>query len=140
MILLDTNVVSEPLRPRPSAAVVAWLDAQPPETLYLSAITVAELRAGVALLPDGKRRAGLQASLEDEVLPLFLGRVLGFDEACTAAYADILSRARQAGKPIATADALIAAIASTHHLAVATRDEGPFHAAGVTVINPWNHP
>ena len=74
MILLDTSVVSEPLRAAPAARVVEWLDAQPLETLFLSAITVAELRAGVALLPAGKRRTGLHASLETRVLPLFAGR------------------------------------------------------------------
>lgn len=74
MILLDTNVVSEPLRQAPEARVVEWIDAQAVETLYLSAITVAELRAGVALLPAGKRRTGLQESLEKRVLPLFAGR------------------------------------------------------------------
>jgi toxin FitB len=75
VILLDTNVVSEPLRPAPDHRVVAWIDAQPLETLFLSAITVAELRAGVALLPPGKRRASLLQSLETRVLPLFAGRM-----------------------------------------------------------------
>ena len=87
MILLDTNVVSEPLRPAPDARVIAWLDAQPMETLYLSSITVAELRAGVALLPPGKRTTELRESLEQRVLPLFAGRVLPFDLSCTRAYA-----------------------------------------------------
>ena len=79
MILLDTNVVSEPLRRSPDVRVIGWLDAQPMETLFLSAITVAELRAGVAMLPAGKRRAGLHESLEKRVLPLFAGRVLPVD-------------------------------------------------------------
>ena len=79
MILLDTNLVSEPLRSSPAVRVIAWIDAQPLETLFLSAITVAELRAGVALLPEGKRRAGLHNSLETRLLPLFAGRVLPFD-------------------------------------------------------------
>ncbi|MDT7838152.1 type II toxin-antitoxin system VapC family toxin [Aquabacterium sp. OR-4] len=137
MILLDTNVVSEPLRPTPEPRVVAWLDAQAVQTLFLSAITVAELRAGVALLPAGKRRTGLQESLEDRVLPLFEGRVLPFDLDCTPAYAALTTRARAAGLAIASADACIAAIAATHGLAVATRDTSPFEAAGVAVINPW---
>ena len=137
MILLDTNVVSEPLRPAPDAGVIAWIDAQPLETLYLSAITVAELRAGVALLPAGKRRAGLLNNLEKRVLPLFAGRVLPFDLACTAAYAALMAKARSAGLAIATADGYIAAIAAANHFAVATRDTAPFVAAGVAVINPW---
>lgn len=137
MILLDTNVVSEPLRSAPDARVVQWLDAQPMETLFLSAITVAELRAGVAMLPAGKRRASLQDSLENRVLPLFTGRVLSFDMACTPAYSALLAHARSSGLAVATADGLIAAIAATHGLSVATRDVRPFEAAGVDVINPW---
>ncbi|WP_022977947.1 type II toxin-antitoxin system VapC family toxin [Nevskia ramosa] len=137
MILLDTNVVSEPLRQAPEARVIEWIDAQPLETLFLSAITVAELRAGVALLPTGKRRTGLQESLEKRVLPLFAGRVLPFDLACTQAYAQLLAKARVAGLAIATADGYIAAIAAANGLAVATRDIRPFEAAGAAVINPW---
>ncbi len=137
MILLDTNVVSEPLRPAPDARVVEWIDAQPLETLFLSAITVAELRAGVALLPAGKRRTGLQQNLEKRVLPLFAGRVLPFDLACTQAYAVLLARARKAGLAIATADGYITAIAAANGFTVATRDTGPFQAAGVAVIDPW---
>ena len=137
MILRDTNVVSEPLRPAPDARVIEWIDAQPVETIFLSAITVAELRAGVALLPAGKRRSGLQQSLEKRVLPLFAGRVLPFDLACTKAYAELMAKARAAGFAIATADGYIAAIAIANGLAVATRDAGPFQAAGAAVINPW---
>lgn len=137
MILLDTNVVSEPLRHAPEARVIEWLDAQPLETLYLSAITVAELRAGVALLPSGKRRAGLHENLEKRVLPLFAGRVLPFDLICTQAYAELTTRARSAGLAIAAADGYIAAIAVANGFAVATRDTRPFEAAGATVIDPW---
>jgi toxin FitB len=137
VILLDTNVVSEPLRAAPDARVIEWIDAQPLETLFLSAITVAELRAGVALLPAGKRRAGLNESLEKQVLPLFAGRVLAFDLACTQAYAKLMSAARAAGLAIASADGYIAAIAAANGLAVATRDMSPFKAAGVAVIDPW---
>jgi toxin FitB len=137
VILLDTNVVSEPLRATPDARVIEWIDAQPLETLFLSAITVAELRAGVALLPAGKRRAGLHQSLEKRVLPLFAGRVLPFDLACTQAYAALMSTARAAGLAIASADGYIAAVAIANGLAVASRDTGPFKAAGATVIDPW---
>ena len=137
MILLDTQVVSEPLRNAPEARVIEWIDAQPMETLFLCAITVAELRAGVAQLPGGKRRSGLQESLEKRVLPLFAGRVLPFDLACTQAYAALMAKARSAGLAVATADGVIAAIAAANGFAVATRDTRPFDAAGVTVINPW---
>ena len=137
MILLDTNVVSEPLRHTPDIRVIAWIDAQALETLFLSAITVAELRTGVALLPTGKRRSVLQENLEQRVLPLFAGRILPFDLGSTGAYADRIALARAAGYAIATADACIAAIAVANGLSVATRDTRPFEAAGVAVINPW---
>ncbi len=136
MILLDTHVVSEPLRPAPDERVIAWIDAQPLETLFLSAITVAELRAGVAQLPPGRRRTSLHESLETRVLPLFAGRVLPFDLACTQAYAALMSAARAAGLAIASADGYIAAIAVANGLAVATRDTGAFKAAGSVVIDP----
>lgn len=137
MILLDTDMMSEPLRHAPESRVIEWIDAQAMETLFLSAITVAELRASVALLPAGKRRSGLQENLEKRVLPLFAGRVLPFDLACTGPYAALMAKARGAGLAIATADGYIAAIAAVNGFAVATRDTGPFEAAGVTVINPW---
>lgn len=137
MILLDTNVLSEPLRHAPEARVIEWIDAQPLETLYLAAMTVAELRAGVALLPDGKRRVVLHESLEKQVLPMFVGRVLPFDLACTNAYAELLAKVRKAGSGIETADACIAAVALANGFSIATRDTSPFQAAGLTVINPW---
>ncbi|MDD3650323.1 type II toxin-antitoxin system VapC family toxin [Immundisolibacter sp.] len=138
MILVDTNVISEPLRPKPSSQVVAWLDDQPLETLFLSAITVAELRFGIAALPAGKRRTRLGEDFEQRVLPLFLGRILPFDLPATQAYAELMTRARMAGRAIATADGHIAATASANGLTVATRDTGPFEAAGVNVVDPWN--
>ena len=138
MILLDTNVISEPLRRDPEPRVIEWIDAQALETLYLSAITVAELRSGIALLPPGKRRSALQENLEKQVLPLFTGRVLPFDLTCTRAYADLIAKTKNAGLAIATADGFIAAIAITNSFAVATRDSSPFEAAGSAVINPWN--
>jgi predicted nucleic acid-binding protein len=137
MILLDTNVISEPLRREPEPRVIKWIDAQPLETLFLSAITVAELRAGIALLPDGKRRTGLQENLEKRVLPLFAGRILPFDLSCTQAYAELIANARKSGLVIAAADGYITAIAAANGFAVATRGTSPFEAAGTTVINPW---
>lgn len=137
MILLDTNVVSEPLKMAGDMNVLAWIDAQIIETLYLSTITLAELRFGIAVLPEGKRRDMLHSSLERRVLPLFAGRILSFDEPASRAYATLRARARAAGQAIAPADAYIAAIAATHGFTVATRDTSPFEAADVTVINPW---
>lgn len=137
MILLDTKVMSEPLRQAPEPRVIAWIDAQPMETLFLSALTVAELRAGVALLPAGKRRIGLQENLEKRVLPLFAGRVLPFDLACSQAYAALMAKAGAMGLAISTAGGYIAAIALANGFAVASRETSPFEAAGTTVINPW---
>ena len=137
MILLDTNVVSEVMRPTPDARVIAWMDAHPQETLYLSAINVAELRSGVALLPAGKRRMALHEDLEERTLPMFAGRVLPFDMACTSIYAQFLAKFRACGTPVETTDACIAAIAFANGFAVATRDTLPFQAAGLKVINPW---
>ena len=98
---------------------------------------MAELRAGVALLPAGKRRSGLQENLEKRLLPLFAGRVLPFELACSPAYASLMAKARSAGMAVATADGYIAAIAAANGCAVATRDTAPFEVAGVAVINPW---
>lgn len=137
MILLDTNVISEPLRPHPDPHVIEWIDAQPLETLYLSSITIAELRTGVVLLSRGKRKDVLHKSLENNVLPMFAGRIRSFDLSCTQAYADLIVKTRRAGLVIAAADGYIAAIASANRFTVATRDTSPFEAAGVAVLNPW---
>jgi predicted nucleic acid-binding protein len=137
VILLDTNVISEPLRTNGDPKVAAWIDAQVLETLYLSTISLAELRYGIAALPDGKRKESLRASLNQRVLPMFNSRILGFDMESSDAYAVLRVRARSAGKGIGTADAYIAAIAAARGFTVATRDTSPFEAAGVPVINPW---
>src|SRR5690606_11366570 len=126
MILLDTNVISEQFRAVPDETVTDWLNRQPLETLYLASMSVAELRAGVALMPAGKRRTVLSDSIEYQVLPIFVGRVLSFDMACTRPYADVLAAARKSGSGIGAADAVIAAIALASGLSVATRDVSPF--------------
>ncbi|MCL2345616.1 MAG: type II toxin-antitoxin system VapC family toxin [Desulfobulbus sp.] len=137
MILLDTNVISEMWKAPPDACVLAWLDEQALETLYLSAITVAELRFGLAAMPEGKRRAVYQNRLEQEVLPGFAGRVLPFDLDTSQTYANLMSSAKAAGKAISKEDGYIAATAFARDLIVATRDVSPFTAAGLSVINPW---
>ena len=137
MILVDTNVISEPLRQSPEPRVIEWIDAQAIETLYLAAITVAELRFGVASLPAGKRRDTLHQSVERQVLPLFAGRVLPFDMATSQCYAESMAKARSAGLAIGTADGYIAATAIANGMMIATRDTSPFEAAGVPIINPW---
>ncbi|NOU24130.1 MAG: type II toxin-antitoxin system VapC family toxin [Methylotenera sp.] len=137
MILLDTNVISEPLKASADQKIVDWINAQNVETLYLSTIGLAELRFGIAVLPEGKRKDVLYSSLEKRVLPLFEGRILSFDIGASQAYATLRSKARAVGQIIAPADGYIAAIAITNGLAIATRDTKPFIAAGLTVINPW---
>jgi hypothetical protein len=138
MILVDTNVISEPWKPAPDPRVLAWIDAQTIDTLYLSAVTVAELRFGIAAMPAGKRRHTLHRRLEQDVLPLFAGRVLAFDLDASSAYAALMVGAKETGRAIGTADAYIVATAVAHKFMVATRDTTPFDAAGLRTINPWN--
>ncbi|TBY84243.1 type II toxin-antitoxin system VapC family toxin [Rhizobium leguminosarum bv. viciae] len=140
MILIDTNVISEPWKPTPDNQVLAWIDAQAVETLFVSAITVAELRFGIAAMPSGRRKTVLDDRLEQEVLPLFSGRVLSFDMAASQSYSELVARARAAGRAIGKADAYIAATAAANGFIVATRDSSPFEAAGLKVINPWYAP
>ena len=137
MILFDTNVVSEPWKPVPGKAVVAWLDAQAIETLFMSAVTIAELRFGIAAMPSGKRQSILRDRLEGEVLPHFSDRILSFNLATSQFYSELMVRARVSGKAIGTADGYIAATAAANRLAIATRDTSPFEAAGLKVIDPW---
>ena len=125
MILLDTNVISEPLKLTGDVGVLTWIDAQIIETLYLSTISLAELRFGIAALTPGKRRDTLHTSLEQRILPLFAGRILPFDAAASEAYSVLRARARTQGKAIAPADGYIAATATSHGLIVATRNTGP---------------
>ena len=136
MIILDTNVVSEAMRPAPNLLVRDWLDAQAAETLYLTSVTAAELMFGVAALADGRRKQKLAAALE-EVFSLFEGRILPFDVAAARRYADLAVPAGSAGKGFPTPDGYIAAVAVSRGFAVATRDASAFEAAGVPAIDPW---
>lgn len=137
MIVLDTNVISELWKPTPDPSVLDWIDRQFIETLFLSVITVAELRFGLQAMPTGKRRDVFQERLENEVLPAFSRRILSFDLNASRAYAVLMARAREAGRAIGSADGYIAATAAAHNLMIATRDTSPFEAAGLRVINPW---
>lgn len=137
MILLDTNVVSEPLRRVPEPLVADWLNAQALETLYLSTITVAEMRFGIRSLPTGRRRLRLNENLERRILPKFSGRILAFDLEASQAYAELMATARTAGRAISKSDGYIAAIAAANDMMVATRDTSPFVAAGLKTVDPW---
>jgi toxin FitB len=136
VIVLDTNVVSEAMRPSADPAVTAWLNEQVAETLYLSSVTLAELLFGIGNLPAGKRRNAL-AGMLDNLLALFHGRILAFDADAAKYYAQLAIKARSAGHGFPMADGYIAAIAVAHGFTVATRDTAPFTAAGLPVINPW---
>ncbi len=137
MIILDTNVVSEPMRANANPAVRAWLDRQIAETLFLTTTSLSELLVGIELLPSGKRRDGLASALAHILERLFGARILPFDRTAAVAYATLIGKARSAGRVISVGDAQIASIATVHEFTVATRDTEPFLAAGVPVINPW---
>lgn len=136
MIVLDTNVVSEAMKPQPEAAVRAWLNEQAAQTLYLSSVTLAELLFGIAALPAGKRKNLLDRALT-ELLGLFPDRILPFDTGAARRYADLAVTARAGGRGFPTPDGYIAAIAASRGFIVASRDTAPYEAAGVAVINPW---
>jgi toxin FitB len=137
MIVLDTDVVSEPMKAQGDPAVKLWLDRQVAETLYLTATSLSELLVGIEMLPAGKRKDGLGKALADLIGSLFGSRILSFDKQAAVTYATIIGRARAAGLAVSVADGQIAAIASAHGFIVATRDTAPFEAAGVPTINPW---
>ena len=137
MIILDTNVVSEPMKANGAASVVDWLDRQAAETLYLTAVNLAELLVGVETMPVGKRREGVGAALATLIAKLFGARILPFDEDAARTYATLVGRARAKGVALSVADAQIAAIATVKGFTVATRDTTPFVAAGVPIVDPW---
>jgi toxin FitB len=137
MIVLDTNVLSETWRPAPSPKVLAWMRSQPMSALFTTTITEAELFYGIALLPDSKRRRALEAAVSLIFAEDLAGRVLPFDSAAAREYATIAAARRHAGRPIAEADAQIAAIARSRGAAVATRNGEDFAGCGVTVVSPW---
>lgn len=136
MIVLDTNVVSEAMKPEPHPAVRAWLNDQAAETLYLSSVTLAELLFGVGSLPASKRKDMLVQAI-DGLMGLFKDRVLPFDVSAARRYAELAITARLAGRGFPTPDGYIAAIAASRGFIVASRDKAPYEAASVAVINPW---
>lgn len=136
MILLDTNVISEAMKPQPDSLVREWLDAQVAETLFLSSVTVAELMFGIGALPSGKRKDNLLAMFNG-VVDMFGTRILPFDVKAARRYADIAVKARKTGKGFPTPDGYIAAIADANGFTVASRDASAFRAAGLVVIDPW---
>lgn len=137
MIVLDTNVVSETMRPVPDAAVVAWLNEQDMQTLYLTAVSLAELRFGIARLEDGRTKTDLSDRLGTMLEQVFQGRVLPFTVAATQAFADRMATARRNGLAVGFQDGMIAACVAANGFSIATRDTSPFQAMGLSVVNPW---
>jgi len=138
MILLDTNVISELMRVEPAQIVLDWFGKHDAGDLFISAVTEAELRTGVAILPDGQRRDRLQLAIDAMIDQDFQGRVLPFDSLAAKAYAEIAAQRRATGRPIAEADCQIAGIARATDAPIATRNVKDFDGCGVRVINPWN--
>lgn len=136
MIVLDTNVVSEAMKPEPHPTVQAWLNDQSAETLYLSSVTLAELLFGIGALPTGKRKDMLAQAL-DGLMGLFRDRLLPFDIDAARHYAELAVKARGAGRGFPAPDGYIAAIAVSRGFIVASRNTAPYEAASVAVINPW---
>jgi toxin FitB len=137
-LLLDTNVLSELLRAQPDSAVLAWVGTQPANSLFVSAVTQAEMLLGARLLPAEKRRLQLEQALDAMFREDFAGRVLPFDSGAAADYATVVAARRRAGTPISQFDAQIAAIALSHRLGVATRNVSDFGGCGLTLTNPWD--
>lgn len=137
MIVLDTNVISEVFRREPDERVVAWLESLEDEVV-ITAVTLAELLAGVRRLPSGRRKAELESAVLEAIEPYRRGHaVLPFDESCAEAYAELLCERERAGLPISTADAQIAAICRTHDAACATRNIKDFARTGISIVDPW---
>ncbi len=138
MILLDTNVLSELMRPIPDPTVLAWLDRYDKDDVFVSAITEAEILRGIALLPNGKRRTNLAEIAKTMFTEDFADRRLSFDSTAARRYAELTAHCHRTGRPISVEDAQIAAIALCHGLALATRNTRDFTAiTGLTLFNPW---
>jgi predicted nucleic acid-binding protein len=137
MIILDTNVLSEVMKPSPAAEVLAWLATQRAASVYTTSITQAEILHGLMLLPPGRRRRGLEEAATSMFAEDFGGRIIGFGTEAAAPYALIASRRRRAGRPISHFDAQIAAIALSSGAAIATRNVTDFEGCGVTLVDPW---
>ncbi len=137
MIILDTNVVSEMMRAAPTPAVVSWLNGQDAALLFLTAVTVGEIRFGLRVLPVGKRRQSLEEGFERILAEAFAGRILAFDEAAAHYYGEIMGRRREIGHPLGIPDAQIASIARSIGCSVATRNVQDFTECGIEIINPF---
>jgi predicted nucleic acid-binding protein len=137
VFILDTNILSAMMRLQLETEVATWIAAQPAELLFTTSLSQAEILAGLAIMPDGRRRRDLEAAVRVMFLEDFDGRVLPFDMKAAAAYADIFASWRRAGRPATTIDLMIASVARSHGASVVTRDTGGFEGCGVALVNPW---
>ena len=137
MLILDTNLVSELMRVRPEPGVLAWIAAQPMSDMAITVVSMMEIRFGINLLPEGKRRIELDRRFSQLLAQGFEDRVLAFDRSAADACAGIRATRQRTGRPVSTEDAMIAGIAKAHGATVATRDEEGFGGCGVPIINPW---
>ena len=137
--LLDTNILSEWTKPRPDAGVVAWLADADEDRIFISVVTLAELRHGIERMPDGARRARLDSWLTGEMRLRFEARILPVDEATADAWGRVMARGQEAGRPVGTMDAFIAATAERHDLALVTRNVPAFAALGIRLVDPWRN-
>ncbi len=138
MLVLDTNVASELMRPRPTAAVAEWIAELDAQDMYLTAVSEAELLYGVAIMPAGRRRSALKAAMTRWLDRGFRERILPFDSAAARVYAEIAAERRRAGRPIGEADCQIAAISRSRGADLVTRNVRDFEGAGLNVIDPWS--
>jgi toxin FitB len=136
MILLDTNVLSEVKKPSPAPAAAEWMAKSNPEGLFTTVVNEAEIRLGIELLPDGRRKRELQDAAE-RIIALFDARILAFDSMATSHFAQIVAGRRRMGLPIGDMDAQIVAVARSHDMALATRNVLDFRGTGITVLDPW---
>ncbi len=139
MIILDTNVVSELIKAHADPRVMSWLGKTLSSDIHTTIITEAELRYGIAILPEGQKKQQLLSSVEFQFANAFSKRTLHFKPPCAAIYAQIMADCRKIGRPIEPLDAQIAAIAKTHNATLATRNTADFEYTGITLINPWTH-
>lgn len=137
MIIVDTNVVTETMRPSPEPAVVSWWNRQETSTLFLTSITIGEIRYGLRIMPQGRRRLQLEQGFERILVEAFAGRILPFDEEAARRYGEVMGRCKEIGRPIGVLDGQITSIALANGCAVATRNVKHFADCGVEIVNPF---
>ena len=138
MLMLDTNMLSEIMRPKPERKIVEWIVRQPSDDLFTAAVCQAEILSGLAIMPSGRRRADLEDAAHAMFAEDFDGRILPFDTEAAAAYAEVFAARRKAGRPSGTIDLMLVAVARVHGARVVTRNVADFEGVGVAIVNPWD--